>query len=84
MEYPSEDAHALIPRSWNRDTWPKGVKAAGGIRLLIRNLKSHEILGQAKKGPKDPHLLPEKMEVMGQNKQINQNQTNKKSHRSRF
>ena len=52
--------------------------------MLIRNLKSHEILGQAKKGPKDPHLLPEKMEVMGQNKQINQNQTNKKSHRSRF
>lgn len=71
-----EDTHVLIPRSRNRDTWPKGVKAAGGIRLLIRNLKSHEILGQAEegsqKGPKDLYLLPEKMEVMGQNKQINQ------------
>lgn len=44
--------------------------------MLIRNLKSHEILGQAEEGsqtgPKDLYLLPEKMEVMGQNKQINQ------------
>lgn len=48
--------------------------------MLIRNRKSHEILGQAEegsqKGPKDPHLLPEKMEVMGQNNQINQNKPN--------
>lgn len=27
--------------------WPKGIKAAGGIRMLIKDLKSHEILGQA-------------------------------------
>lgn len=51
--------------------------------MLIRNLKSHEILGQAEegsqKGPKDPHLLPEKMEVMGQNNQINQNKPNIKN-----
>lgn len=35
--------------------------------MLIRNPKSHEILGQAEegsqKGPEDPPLLPEKTEV---------------------
>lgn len=45
----------FIPGAWNHATWPKGVKAAGGKRLLIRDLESQEILGQAgggsQKGP---------------------------------
>lgn len=67
-----EDTRVFIPGAWNRATWPKGVKAAGGIRLLIRDLESQEILGRAGGGRKvrrdlglDPHLLPEKTAVMG-------------------
>lgn len=52
--------------------WPKGVKAAGGKRLLIRDLESQEILDQAGGGRKvrrdlglEPHSLPEKTAVKG-------------------
>lgn len=79
-----EDTHVFIPGAWNLATWPKGVKAAGGIRLLVRDLKSHEILGQTEEGRKvRQDLRTEKMAVMGPNKQIKQNKTKKPKNKTK-
>lgn len=72
----------LYPWSLEPCYMAKGVKAAGGKRLLIRDLESQEILGQAgggsQKGPGTrPTLAAWEDGSNGENIQIKQNQNQK-------